>query len=661
MIFLNLDKRPLKRYIRICLIDSWVKIVTVIFFSHLLTGQLVCAQDSFEQRLVEIQQELNQLSDSLIKNLNNPVNFSVSNSSIQELIRGVAEVNDLNVSIDPNLNIIITNNFNNVRLKELLYFLCLEYKIDLSFISNILVFKSFRLEDDTNAPYVTRLPKIWYDAEDDLLSFDLNSDSLRLFTKQLTTVSNKNVIHDQAINEFKINGFVQNMPFEEGLEMLVISNGLSLRKTGDDYYLIEPGILFGEQPIQANQPEISNQRRRGKVLSIEVTMTEDDTLVSIDVSNVPIITVLKEVSSKLHINHIFYKEPEGDISIFLQNVNYKDFYSFIFQTTDYTYSKKDNIYLIGDRKQEGFRNTELVQLKFRTVEEIDKLIPPSLIEGVEVQVFTELNSVLLTGNSLNVESILQLLQKLDRAVPNVMIEVIVVEARKSFTLETGIKAFVSDSVPKSGGQVLGGIDYTLSSNTINSAISKVNTNGIVNLGKVTPNFYITLKALEDDGVVDIKSTPRLSTLNGHEATMTIGESRYYLEVTQNISGGVTPITTSGQRYSKVEANNTIKIFPIVSGNDHITLKIEAEFSSFLDPTILGAPPGNATRSFTSQVRVKNDDMIVLGGLEDIRNSKSSTGVPVLSKIPILKWFFSTRKVENSKSKLVIFIRPSIIY
>jgi type IV pilus assembly protein PilQ len=272
-----------------------------------------------------------------------------------------------------------------------------------------------------------------------------------------------------------------------------------------------------------------------------------------------------------------------------------------------------------------------------------------------------MNSVLLTGNSLKVESILQLLQKLDKAVPNVMIEVIVVEARKSFNLETGIKAFVSDSVPKSGGQVLGGIDYTLSSNSINEAISKVNTNGLVNLGKVTPNFYITLKAMEDDGIVDIKSTPKLSTLNGHEATMTIGESRYYLEVTQNITGGVTPITTSGQRFSKVEANNTIKINPIVSGNDHVTLKIEAEFSSFLDPTIQGAPPGNATRNFTSQVRVRNDDMIVLGGLEDIRNSKSSSGMPVLSKIPVLSWFFSTKKIENSNSKLVIFIRPSIIY
>jgi len=649
----------LKKFIRICSVDKGFRILTFILCSHLVVAQDVYAQESFDQKLVEIKEDLEELSNSLIPNLNNPVNFSVSNSSIQELIRGVAEANDLNISIDPNLNVIITNNFNNVLLKDLLYFLCLEYKIDLSFINNILVFKPFIIDGD-DEPYVRKLPKIWYDADKNFLTIDLKDDSLNLFTRQLTTVSNHNVIHDQSLDNIKLNGYVQNMPFEEGLEMIVLTNGLNLRKTADNYYLIEPGPMYGERPVQANQ-EIVSPRRSGRIMGIDVQFTDTDSLVSVDVSNVPIITVLKEVSSRLGINHIFYKEPEGNISIFLQKVHYRDFYSFIFQTTEYTFSKKDNIYLIGDRKQEGFRNTELVQLKFRTVEEIDKLIPPTLSEGVELQIFTEMNSVLLTGNSLKVESILQLLQKLDKAVPNVMIEVIVVEARKSFNLETGIKAFVSDSVPTSGGQVLGGIDYTLSSNSINEAISKVNTNGLVNLGKVTPNFYITLKAMEDDGIVDIKSTPKLSTLNGHEATMTIGESRYYLEVTQNITGGVTPITTSGQRFSKVEANNTIKINPIVSGNDHVTLKIEAEFSSFLDPTIQGAPPGNATRNFTSQVRVRNDDMIVLGGLEDIRNSKSSSGMPVLSKIPVLSWFFSTKKIENSNSKLVIFIRPSIIY
>ena len=61
------------------------------------------------------------------------------------------------------------------------------------------------------------------------------------------------------------------------------------------------------------------------------------------------------------------------------------------------------------------------------------------------------------------------------------------------------------------------------------------------------------------------------------------------------------------------------------------------------------------------IRVKNGEMILLGGLEKKRKSDSGSGVPILSRIPILKWFFSSRKKDKSKSKLHILIRPIVTY
>jgi len=181
------------------------------------------------------------------------------------------------------------------------------------------------------------------------------------------------------------------------------------------------------------------------------------------------------------------------------------------------------------------------------------------------------------------------------------------------------------------------------------------------LGRVTPKFYATIQALENNNNLNVRSTPKLSTLNGNEASLTIGQSVYFLIENQNVVGGVNPIVTRSPRYEKVEANLDIKITPFVSGNDNVTLGIEAEFSDFIDPTIEGAPPGNATRKFISRIRIRNEEMIVLGGLEEVSKSETGSGVPLLSRIPVLKWLFSSKSKNEQNNKLLIFIKPTIVY
>jgi type IV pilus assembly protein PilQ len=54
-------------------------------------------------------------------------------------------------------------------------------------------------------------------------------------------------------------------------------------------------------------------------------------------------------------------------------------------------------------------------------------------------------------------------------------------------------------------------------------------------------------------------------------------------------------------------------------------------------------------------------MVLLGGLEEKKVSETTSGIPILSRIPILKWLFSSRVKENSFEKLNVFIKPTIIY
>src|SRR5690606_22294592 len=114
-------------------------------------------------------------------------------------------------------------------------------------------------------------------------------------------------------------------------------------------------------------------------------------------------------------------------------------------------------------------------------------------------------------------------------------------------------------------------------------------------------------------------------------------------------------------WKSTEANLSVSIKPFVSTDENVTLSIVVEKSSFLGRSGEDAPPGKATQKFESLVRVKNNEMVLLGGLDELQKENSGSGTPLVSRIPIIKWFFSSRKKAKSTSKLHILIKPIVVY
>jgi type IV pilus assembly protein PilQ len=98
-----------------------------------------------------------------------------------------------------------------------------------------------------------------------------------------------------------------------------------------------------------------------------------------------------------------------------------------------------------------------------------------------------------------------------------------------------------------------------------------------------------------------------------------------------------------------------------SGDDQITMEIKVSQSGFKHTAGSDAPPGSENKSFSSIMRVKNEEMVLLGGLEEKRKASIGSGLPFLARIPVIKWFFSNRSKEKSDSQLNIFIRPTILF
>jgi type IV pilus assembly protein PilQ len=290
------------------------------------------------------------------------------------------------------------------------------------------------------------------------------------------------------------------------------------------------------------------------------------------------------------------------------------------------------------------------------------IIPDEIKKDLDIKIDKELNSFILNGPSANIDKFESFIQYIDKAVPVILIEVMLLEVNRSATIETGIKAGIGDKPVTTTGTVFPDADINLGAKTINQIINGFDGFGSLNIGSVVPNFYLSLKAMESNGNLKVRSSPRLSTLNGHKAYLSIGETTYYVVTNQAFYGSQIPQASEIKNYQPIDAELSVTIMPLVSGNGEITMDIKVIQSSFNGQKVdKDAPPGINSREFTSIIRVKDQDLIVLGGLEESVKNDSGTGVPLLARIPIIKWLFSSRKRETSKKKLSVLIKPTVFY
>ncbi|SNR15455.1 type II secretion system protein GspD [Tenacibaculum jejuense] len=296
------------------------------------------------------------------------------------------------------------------------------------------------------------------------------------------------------------------------------------------------------------------------------------------------------------------------------------------------------------------------------VEALLNIVPKGLLTDLDIKVDTELNSFIVAGDTQKIDKFRKFIKKIDKPIPVILIEVMILEVNKTSTVDTGVEFGLGDAPVNSSGKLFPSSEFTLGANTLNKIIGGFNGFGSLNVGRVVPNFYAKIQAMETNGNIKIRSTPKLATLNGHEAVLSNGARSYYAVVRRDIIGTQNPQTTEIRNYVPIDADLSISIRPMVAGDKQITLSINVLQSSFNESDRIDdeAPPGINSREFTSIVRVKDQDIVILGGLEENLKNDSGSGVPFLARIPVIKWLFSKKTRIDSKKKLSVLIKPTII-
>ena len=604
--------------------------------------------------------------DSLVgvlPDLDNAIDITVSNVSMQEFLRAVANASGINMNVDPSIDITVVNNFKKVKVRNLLIFLEKNYPVKIEVIGNIVNISKKEIPSQIE----TDFKGVKYDSATNRITLDYYQTDINQVAREITKLTDYNIILAPSVSGQKVSCYLEDMPFEGAMDQMAFSNDLSVRKPEEGYFILEPDKKEDDQDknLQRN-PRDRRLNPRGlpgangaNDYELNVVKQKDGTI-SVYALNAPLLNVLDEVSKQAGVPYFIADKLEGTLTANYTKVNFETFLNNALKGTKYIFQKDHDIFIVGSNDTGNLKGCQVFQFQNRTIDGIVDIIPDDLKQNLTISEFPDLNSLVISGADYRILKLTNLLTDIDQTVPVILIEVIIVDVSKNYTISTGIDAGLGDQPTETKGNIFPKLDIQVGADQINKILHKFNGFGVIDMGNVNENFYIALKALEEQGVLDVASTPKLATLNGHEASMTIGNTEYYLEEQSNYIGTQTPQLSTIQTYKPVNAELALTIKPMVSGDDQITLNIEVDQSDFTERISKTAPPGNVSRTFKSMIRVKNQETIILGGLEQKRKQDSSSGVPFISRIPILKWLFSSRTKTNSDSRLTIFIKPTII-
>ena len=288
----------------------------------------------------------------------------------------------------------------------------------------------------------------------------------------------------------------------------------------------------------------------------------------------------------------------------------------------------------------------------------------------------ETNSLIVSSEETNLEVIRNLVSKLDIRRAQVLVEAIIVElsetAAKSLGVETifagaqdgnipvGITRFQNGSNPDlvalAGSLIEDGENATLSNAASSSLLQ---SSGLVSgFGDFSggDSFAGIISAVADDQNSDILSTHTVIAMDNEPAHLVIGQEIPITTGESLGSNNANPFRTT----SRQEVGIKLSITPQINEGNSVILEIKQEVSGVVGPLTGTADLITNKRSIETTVLVDNNQMIVLGGLNEDDLQESVSKVPLLGSIPVFGRLFRSSAESRVQRNLMVFLRPTIL-
>ncbi|MEW6675617.1 MAG: type IV pilus secretin PilQ [Nitrospirota bacterium] len=430
-----------------------------------------------------------------------------------------------------------------------------------------------------------------------------------------------------------------------------------------------------EKAKTAEIPQIIEGEYTGKKISLDFQ----------DADIVPIFRLLADISGY---NIVVSPEVKGRLTMKLINVPWDQALDIILKTFSLGKSVEGNIIRIAPttvfaKESEDKAKAKEAEIKAEPIEtrvfpvsyaDVDKIETTlknskALSSRGSISTDKRTSSIIVKDVASSMPEIESLIKTLDTPTPQVMIEARIVEAETTSIKDLGIQWGFLWSPPDSrltvGGiktaeQTPGGTKALLGRGTFRDyplivnfpSAADTSGGGAIGLGYLNASqtfvLDLQLSALESARKGKIISSPKIMTIDNEKATIKQGKKI-----------PVQTVSAEGTQTQFIDMSLELTVTPHMTPDGSISMKIDSKKNEALTETV-GGIPVMGTSEATTQVIIKDGETIVIGGIFKTTESESESGVPGLSKIPILGWLFKKERTDITQSELLIFITPRIV-
>ena len=290
----------------------------------------------------------------------------------------------------------------------------------------------------------------------------------------------------------------------------------------------------------------------------------------------------------------------------------------------------------------------------------------TVLEVSRIQQLASQQAIVMRGTPDQILLAEKLVHDIDKAPPEVVVEVAVMQVSRDKVKNLGINPPSSASVQLQSNTTSSTSSSSSTSSTTSSTSDSLSLNSLASLNAT--DFQVTigaasLNALASDSSTKIIQNPQLRSINGQKASLKIGER--VPTATGSYSSGVSSTTVSAlvnTQFQYLDVGVNVDITPRVYENGDIGLRISLDVSSVTSYVSIGgiSEPEIGQRKIEHEIRLKDGEVNLLGGMFETQETKSISGIPGLSNIPVLKYLFSETSKETVNNEIVFALIPHIV-
>lgn len=452
-------------------------------------------------------------------------------------------------------------------------------------------------------------------------------------------------------------------------------------------YLVS-GIVYS-----ASKP-VLNQIANPALTATDVDPETGEKRLSFYFQNIDIRVLLQLIAKNSGMNFIISDTVKGAITLSLKDVTWQESLNIILKTHALASRRVGNVIFISTieeitdneakqlKSEETLSNlaplkTSLIRLRYTIASEIAATLKGAqgslLTPRGEVAIDNRTNSLIIRDTATSVAEVTKEVKKLDVPARQVSIEARIVNIDATYEEELGIKFGLSNSRSLSGN--LSGANQLAQGTAVNQITpltDRLNFNvpgaalfdganpGTVGLALAHVGHLmldLELSALEGEKHAQVIARPRVVTANQQKAMIQTGEEIPYQEAT---SSGATSVVFK-------KAVLSLEITPQITPDNKIILKLKATQDTRGTNTAVGASggvpttiPAINTQAVESNVLLKNNETIVIGGVFKVDKENTIDRIPFFGSLPWVGYLFRHTRVHDEKHELLIFITPKIV-